>query len=408
MSQNKIEANIWKFAIYSITNKRTYMTFLTIYLLMMPSATAKTIGVLTAVGQITGFLFEIPSGYISDRIGHKNALVFSRIFFIFSTLCYVLANSIPWFFLGAIFLAIGFAFMSGTGSAFMHDTLKEIGKDKQYAHIMGRVQSLGFAVPIIFIILLPFIAETSFKLAFLTVLVIDIVGFLVALSMTNPNNEGKIEEISIVNFKQTIREWFNAGWFRYILIGSIVFGVSFGATAGFKNPHQEMIGFSITSLGFLWAGSRVLISGLLLFNGWVYKTFSYKQFIIMRTVIYALCCLGIGLISNMWVVAVMFMIQAAFMWGMSPVVAQYNLEFIKTSKSKATLLSINQLIEKIFTTIFGFTMGFLVLGYSYPPSSLIMGIILVVILIFAMFYLKNIKLPISSKLVLVEEPFSEA
>ncbi len=391
---NKIQGNIWKFAIHSITKKRTYMTFLTIYLLMMPNATAKTIGILIAVGQIVGFFLEIPSGYISDRIGHKNALVLGRILFVLSTLCYVLADSISWFFLGTIFLAIGFAFMSGTASAFMHDTLKEMGKDKEYAHIMGRIQSLGFAVPIIFIILLPFIAETSFKLAFLAALVIDIVGLIFVLLMTNPNNGTKVEEVSIVNFKQTIREWFEAGWFRYILIGSIVFGVIWGATVGFKNPYQEMIGFSITSLGFLWAASRLLISGLLLLNGWAYRTFSYKQFIIIRTSIYSVCFLGIGLTSNMWIIASLFMIQNAFMWGMISTSTQYSLNFIKTSKSKATLLSINQLVKKIFTTIFGLTMGFLVLGYSYSFSYLIMGFVLVFVLIISIFYLQKIKPPI--------------
>lgn len=390
---NKIQGNIWKFAIHSITGKRTYMTFLTIYLLTMPNATAKTIGILIAIGQITGFFFEIPSGYISDRIGHKNALVLGRISFVLSTLCYVLANSIPWFFIGTIFLAIGFAFMSGTASAFMYDTLKEIGKDKEYAHIMGRIQSLGFAVPIVFIILLPFIAETSFKLAFLAALVIDIVGLIVVLSMTSPNNETKVEEISIINFKQTIREWFKVGWFKYILIGSIVFGIVFGATVGFKNPYQEIIGFSITALGFLWATSRLLISGLLLLNGWIYKTFSYKQFIIIRTSIYSLCFLGIGLTSNMWIIASFFIIQNTFMWGMISASTQYSLNFIKTSKSKATLLSINQLVKKIFTTIFGLIMGFSILGYSYAFSYLIMGFVLVFILIISIFYLKETKSP---------------
>ncbi len=385
----KIQSNIWKFAVYSITNKRTYMTFLTIYLLTMPNATAKTIGILTAVGQIIGFILEIPSGYISDRIGYKNALLFARFSFILSTLCYVLANSVPWFFAGAIFLAVGLAFSSGTSSAFMHDTLRELGKDKKYAYIMGRIQSLGFAVPILFIILLPYIAETSFKLAFLGALIIDIVGFIAVFLMTNPKNETKVEEVNSTNFKQTIKEWFKTGWFRYILIWSIVFGVIFGATVGFKNPYQEIIGFSLTSLGFLWAGSRLLISGLLLLNGWIYKKFSYKQFIIMRALIYSLCFLGIGLTYNMWVIASLFIISNTFLWGLNSASLQYDLNFIKTSESKATLLSINYLIQKIFTTIFGLAMGFLILEYSYSFSYLIMGMILLVIIITSIFYIKN-------------------
>jgi len=355
----------------------------------MPSATAKTIGILTAVGQIVGFFMEIPSGYISDRIGHKNALLIGRASFIFSTACYVFANSILWFFLGAIFLAIGFAFMSGTGSAFMHDTLQELGKSKLYAKIMGRVQSLGFAIPIIFIISLPFIAEVNFKLAFMGALIIDLIGFFFVLSMINPKSETKVEEISFKNFKKTLKEWVNVGWFRYILIGSIVFSIIMGSNMGFKNPYQELLGFSISSLGFLWGASRLLISGLLLLNGWIYKILSYKQFILMKAIVYSLTFIGIGITSNMWVVAYLFIIQNVFLWGLSSSESQYKLEFIKKSNSKATLLSINELVKKIFITIVGLAMGFLVLGYSYAFSYLIMGIILVFVIIISIFYLKS-------------------
>lgn len=384
----KLQGNLWKFAIHKITNKRTYMTFLTIYLLTMPNATAKTIGMLTALGQIVGFLFEIPSGYISDRIGHKKALLLARISFILSTSCYVLASSVPWFFLGAIFLAMGFAFNSGTDNAFMHNVLTALGKEKRYAFIMGRLQSLGFAVPIIFIILLPYIAETNFKLAFLVALIVDVIGLLAVLLLVSPKIKN-VEEISLHNFKQALREWRNVGWVRYILIGSIISGLIFGATAGFKNPYQEIVGFSISSLGLLWATSRFLISGLLLLNGWIHKTLSYKQFIIMKTLVYSLSFLGIGLTNNMWIVASLFIAQNTFSMGLLSAGSQYNLDFIKNSKSKATLLSVNQLITKIFGAITSLTMGFLVLKYYYSTSYLIMGIILTLILIVSIFYLKN-------------------
>jgi len=99
MSTEKLQSNIWKMAVYYITNKRTYLTFLTIFLLTMPNATAKTIGLILAVGQFVGFLVEIPSGYISDRIGHRNALIIARSAMVFSTACYVFATSIAVFYL---------------------------------------------------------------------------------------------------------------------------------------------------------------------------------------------------------------------------------------------------------------------------------------------------------------------
>ncbi len=180
-----------------MVNKRPYMTFLTIFLLTMPSATAKTIGLLTLVGQIVGFLFEVPSGYISDKIGHRNALIISSVAMVLSTACYVFADNIYWFFAGAILLSISIAFKSGTNSAFIHETLTALNKEDRYAEIEGKMRSIGFAVPIILILLLAVIAETNFRLAFGVMLIVDIIALFVAVALANPNvKESKSKKLT--------------------------------------------------------------------------------------------------------------------------------------------------------------------------------------------------------------------
>lgn len=389
MSTKGLQSNIWKFTIFSITNKRTYLTFLTIFLLTMPNATAKTIGAITAVGQFVGFIIEVPSGYISDRIGHKNALIIARTAMVLSTACYVFATSSGWFFVGGALVAIGFSFTSGTASAFMHDTLQDIGKSDRYAEIMGRIKSIGFAVPIIFIITLPMIAEINFRWAFTAALIIDIVGLFAAISLIKPTVTSKVKEVTISNFKETLHEWYNAGWFRYVIVAMIVGGISFGATAGFKNPYQELIGFSISSLGLLWATSRAMISSLLLCNGWMYKTLTFKQFMIIKTFVRALCFTIIGISTNIWFVAFGFIFITVIGFGTSSASSQFRLEFIKKSKSKATLLSVNTLFGNLFSGLFGLIMGVMVAGYSYMAAYLITGCLVFCIVIFAIFYLPN-------------------
>ena len=232
-----LESNLWKFAVHLVTNKRTYMTFLTIFLLMMPNATAKTIGLLTLVGEIVGFLFEVPSGYISDRIGHKNALVIARSALVLSTLMYVLADSIPWFFAGAALLAIGMAFESGTTDAFMHDTLTALKRNDQYASIIGKLRSIGFGVPIVFILLLAFVAETSFHTAFVVALVIDIVGLLATISLVKPPVEQyHVEEVGFQNITRTLREFISVGWLPFVVAGGFAARIELGGKKRFQKP----------------------------------------------------------------------------------------------------------------------------------------------------------------------------
>lgn len=89
--------------------------------------------------------------------------------------------------------------MSGTINAFLHDTLVAQKRDHLFAKITDKMRSIGFAVPIIFILALPLIAEESFKAAFAAVLVIDAIGLLTALSLVSPPNERSTGEASAKN-----------------------------------------------------------------------------------------------------------------------------------------------------------------------------------------------------------------
>jgi len=374
MQWKGLESNIWKFTVHAATNKRTYMTFLTIFLLTMPNTTAKTIGLLTLVGQIVGFLMEVPSGYIADRIGHKRALILARSIMALSTLMYIFADSALWFFVGAILLAIAWAFESGTASAFIQDTLAALGRDGQYAAIMGRIKSIGFAIPVIFILLLAFIAETNFRLAFIVAFVIDIVGlFAVIVFEQPPIEEHKVEEVGLKNFGRVLRRFFTVGWLPFVVAGALLVGIEFGATIGFKNPYQELLGFSISMLGVLWAISRLVISATLLFNGWVHTRFSFRQFLLFETALVGFSFLGIGLTTNKWIVAALFILANTALWGLGSARTQYYLAFIRESRSKATLLSVQELLQKIVIGVVGLCMGLLVSNINFQNAYLMVG-----------------------------------
>ena len=50
------------------------------------------LGWFMTAGAAASFLFEIPSGYLSDLFGHKKTLVLSKILMLLGTLLYVFAD----------------------------------------------------------------------------------------------------------------------------------------------------------------------------------------------------------------------------------------------------------------------------------------------------------------------------
>lgn len=327
-------------------------------------------------GQLAGFIFEVPSGYIADHIGHKKALMIARFSLALSTLCYVLANSITWFFVGAILMALSIAFQSGTNSVFMHETLKGLGKEDQYSKIMGKIESLGFALPVIPILLLPIIAEHNFHLAFIIAFIIDIIGLIAVASLVHPPAKENLQTVSLDNIKETFSQYFKVGWLPWIIFTTITFGFYMGTLTGFKNPYQEMIGFSISMLGVFWASSRVFTSLLSLTSGWIYKKFTYKQLLILRSLLIGIGILVAGLTTNKWIIAISFASITSVMWGTRIITNQHELSFIKNSPYKATFLSTTGLAQNLVFAGLGVTMGFLVARFDFAFSFTIMGSVL--------------------------------
>ena len=122
--EKALQDNIWKYALLLITNKRVFVAILGAYYLTLPDVTPKTIGTILLAGSLSGFIFEIPSGYASDKIGHKYALVISRVLMMLSTTFFLVANNVTFLILGSVFLSMSVAFHSGTDSAFIHETLR--------------------------------------------------------------------------------------------------------------------------------------------------------------------------------------------------------------------------------------------------------------------------------------------
>ena len=363
-----------------IANKRIFVAVLGAYYLTIPDVTPKIIGTILLAGSLSGFLFEIPSGYMSDKIGHKLTLVISRVLMLMSTVFFLVANNIPFLILGAIFLSASAAFQSGTGSAFMHETLQGLRREHDYARVMGKISSIGFAVPIIFMVLVPFLVSVSYKTPFLIALVIDVIGLLAAISLVVPPvPQEHIEEIGATNFKQVLQEGYRLNFFSIALFSGIISGTLF-SVGGFRAPYQAFLEIPVIWYGVFFGIGRAFASLMLAYSGKIKKYITLPSFYGFQLIIYTLLILVLGIISSWWVVVTAFIIINAFQWGLSKIDEGYQLDIIKSSKFKATLLSTGSQIDQAVSAVSSFGVGFIIERVSYQYGFLYSGIIFLVIL----------------------------
>lgn len=378
--KKNLQKNIWKYALLLIANKRIFIAVLGAYYLTIPDVTPKIIGTILLAGSLSGFLFEIPSGYISDKIGHKLTLVISRALMLISTTFFLVADNIAFLILGAIFLSASAAFQSGTGSAFMHETLQGLKREHDYVRVMGKISSIGFAVPIIFMVLVPFLVSVSYKTPFLIALVIDAIGFLATISLTVPPvPQEHIEEIGAKNFKQVIQEGYRLNFFSIALFSGIISGTLF-SVGGFRAPYQVFLEIPVIWFGVFFGIGRAFASLMLAYSGKIAKHLTLPSFYGFQLVIYTLLILVLGIISSSWVVVTAFIAINAFHWGLSKIDEGYQLDIIKSSKFKATLLSTGSQIDQTVLAVSSFGVGFIIERVSYQYGFLYSGIIFLVIL----------------------------
>ncbi|MFZ5391335.1 MAG: MFS transporter [Patescibacteria group bacterium] len=373
--EKSLQSNIWKYTLLLIANKRVFIAILGAYYLTVPDVTPKIIGIILLAGSLSGFLFEIPSGYLSDKIGHKQALVISRILMLFSTIFFLIGNNITFLILGAIFLSASAAFHSGTGSAFMHETLQSLNREHDYTKIMGKISSIGFAVPIIFMVLVPFLVSVNYKIPFLIALIIDVIGLLTAISLTTPTvPQRHIEEIRATNFKKVIQEGYQLNFFSIALFSGIVSGTLFGV-GGFRAPYQTFLEIPVIWYGVFFGIGRAFASLMLAYSGKIKNYITLPHFYGFQLIIYTILIFVLGIISNWWVVITVFIIINAFQWGLNKIDEGYQLDIIKLSKFKATLLSTGSQIDQIVGAISSFGVGFIIERISYQYGFLYLGII---------------------------------
>lgn len=96
---------------------------------------------LQAIFAVTMVIFEIPTGYIADRLGRKRTLLLSSGIATVGWIGYAFCGSFTQFAVAEVALGLAFSLMSGTDSSLLYESLAEDGACERYTRLEGRQQS---------------------------------------------------------------------------------------------------------------------------------------------------------------------------------------------------------------------------------------------------------------------------
>lgn len=144
------------------------------------------IGLLEAIFHITSFLSELPTGAMADLFGRKKVLIIGRICSVIASILMILSKGFWGIAISFVFSAWGYNLNSGSEEALVYDTMKLLGREREYIIVNSRLNVIIEAVQGISVFIGGILAEYSYTFCYLAAVIITIISMLPAILFQEP------------------------------------------------------------------------------------------------------------------------------------------------------------------------------------------------------------------------------
>jgi MFS family permease len=387
MPKDKIRHNIIKIYIF-----RFFRDFLLIAPILIPfykslQLSNTQIFTIQAIFSLSLFIFEIPSGYFSDRLGRRLTLIIGAFCLPIGLSFYALGNTFGAFACGEAILGLGFAMCSGTESALIYDTLLKLKQTSVYHKIEGVAEFITRLGATAAAVLGGVLAQIFFRLPFYINIFTGVIMFITALSLREAGQRRISKEhplkdmFNIIKYSLKHQEILSIIIFYSIMTASGL--ISIWGYFLFLQKH----GFPISGNGIWFAvfqlasGCGAVISHRV--SAWLGRRNSYLLLLLLPLIFTAL-----AVSDRLWMIYLVF--PNAFVWGFSLPFFLQEVNKLITSDIRATVLSTGSMAGRILFVILSPLFG--LLSDQISLNAAFIGLSLVFILCFATGFQKLRKL----------------
>lgn len=356
--EHKLEQSLKSYSWYTILG-RAYFWAPLFVLYFSSFVSLKQIFVLEAIYYAAVFFLEVPSGYFSDRMGRKPTLIISSISFCVSYFLFFLGGSFGMLATAQIFLALGFAFASGTDTALHYGLLLALKRENEYGDREAKLASrslLSVGIAAVLGGLLAWLSE--YRIAYGMSLLVSVISFILVLGMKDPEVENLQKETSISPLKQLkdVVEKLKDGNLRFLFMFTVFITVLNHIPYEFYQIYIDNILKQLNLSGQLSSISPLIIGmhttlSMILASWFAGKSFKLKKRLGTKVVLLLLVCLQMGMIAILgingsYIIVVLLMFRGLPGAISSPIVRAETTPKLR-SGLRATYYSVQSLIGRI-------------------------------------------------------------
>ena len=378
---NKISKNIEK--IYAI---KFFMMFLVLMPVLIPffnslGLNMEKIFILLSVFSISCFLFEVPSGYISDLLGRRKTLIISSILKGTGFSLFAVATGFDLLIVAEIILGLAVSLSSGTDTSLIYDSLLAIDSKKAQIKILGKsiyFLTLGEGIASLLASLLMYLSFNVGDLVFVSAFMCWI-PLLISLTLVEPPRTllgNKHRE----NFKFIYNKLFKESLLLKLILLNMVF--YFAATmlgVWTFQKYWQALHIPIVYFGVLWALTNFAAAYASKTAHKIEKKWGSHQVLIFVGLLPIISFLGISFVDHFtgFVFCLLFQVCR----GLGQVILKDALNKRVTGDFRATANSIAQMGTRIFFVCISPLFGYLIDNDGLSTACMYMGIVYIFIFI---------------------------
>jgi MFS family permease len=211
--------------------------------------------ILQSISSVSVFFFEVPTGAAADKIGRKYSILFGAFLWAAGLFLYVVGKGFFIFALAEIVFSLGSAFKSGADTALIYDSLKVLGKEKDYQKIEGKARSYSLYAQAIGSVLSSFLYEKNVNLPMIVSILFMLVTIAVTLMFKEPEVEGKEGRFGINYFSQikgSGKYILNHDKLKALVFFSMMFFIFYRTGFWYYQPYMEGVNIPVKYFGAIF------------------------------------------------------------------------------------------------------------------------------------------------------------
>lgn len=246
------------------------------------------IGLLGSVSAAFVVIAELPTGYIGDRIGRRNSLLVGSALLALSVLGFTVAYTFTAFIVLWILWALGLAFRSGSGDAWLYDALQEQLREDEYTRIRGCGGSIHQWVSAGTMLAAGALYSLDPRLPFLAggLLIASSIPVLLSMPETYPQAANADDHFTVVDALPVIRRHLTEPPLRSLVLYLALFFAIINAADKFIQPiATQTLGLPEAGLGPLYTGFTIAAAIASYYAGDIEKLLSTRWAVLVIPVL---------------------------------------------------------------------------------------------------------------------------